>query len=286
LTTNIRFTDLFLDQTNNAKNILTDFHMHSTFSPDASDTLDHMCQHALQIGFKELAFTEHVEWHPEWKGTLDMITYLNAVQEVKKDYAQKGLKVIAGVEVGNPHDYPEHAKQVFNNPQLEVIIAALHWLNGDNIHLPECFSGRDPHDVYKDYFLEIGRMSECCDFDVLAHFDRIFLTGRMLSFEPDLKKLESTIRSTFSIMAQNNQILELNTKLFGKMSQAWKEIMILFITWFREEGGSGISIGSDAHNILQIGRYFDVAEEILQTTQFEIFLPGSVQHKRERLINC
>jgi histidinol-phosphatase (PHP family) len=260
--------------------------MHSTFSPDASDSLDRMCQHALHIGFKEIAFTEHVEWHPDWEGTLDTNDYLQAVQTVKNDYAQKGLKVFAGVEVGNPHDYPEQAAQVFNNPQFDVIIAALHWLNGANIHMSDCFVGRDPIDVYVEYFHEIRRMSECCDFDILAHFDRIFLTGRMLGYLPDLGKLESDIRPAFKALANNGQILELNTKLFSQMPPTWKDIMVTFITWYREEGGAGISIGSDAHNYVQIGRYFDVAEEILESTQLEVILPGRILEQRERLINC
>jgi histidinol-phosphatase (PHP family) len=285
LINNIRFSDLILDQTNTSKNILTDYHMHSTFSPDASDSLDQMCQHALQIGFKEIAFTEHLEWHPDWKDSLDINAYLQAVQKIKTDYAQKGLKVFAGVEIGNPHDYPEHAAKVIDNSQFEVVVAALHWLDSINIHLPECFSGRDPIDVCQEYFLEIGRMAEYCDFDILAHFDRIFLTGRMVGYVPDLKQLEPIVRSTFAIMAQNNQILELNTKLFGHMSQIWKEFMITFINWFREEGGSGISIGSDAHNILQIGRHFNVVEEIFKSTQLEVILPSSTLEKRERLIN-
>ncbi|MFN2237169.1 MAG: histidinol-phosphatase HisJ family protein [Anaerolineales bacterium] len=286
MTTNIRFSDYLLDQNYDSDNILTDYHMHSTYSPDASDSLDQMCQHALRIGFKEIAFTEHVEWHPDWKGRLDTKAYLQSVRSVKKKYAQKGLKVFAGVEVGNPHDYPEQAAQVFDNTQFEVIIAALHWLNGDNIHLPECFTGKDPLDVYDEYFREIRRMSECCDFDILAHFDRIFLTGRMLGYLPDLRKLEPVIRTTFRFVAAKGQILELNTKLFSHMPAIWKDIMVTFITWFREEGGSGISIGSDAHNRLQIGRHFDVAEEILKMTQFEVILPGSIPYKRERMISC
>ena len=147
-------------QSESYRNILTDFHMHSTFSPDASNSLDEMCQHALQIGFKEIAFTEHVEWHPEWQGALDIDAYLAAVQEAKKrDFAPKGLKVYAGIEVGNPHDYPDQATALFLNPNFDLIIASLHWLRGKNIHLAECFTGRDPTDVYVEYFLEIGHVS-------------------------------------------------------------------------------------------------------------------------------
>jgi histidinol-phosphatase (PHP family) len=274
------------DQRDHSRSILTDYHMHSTFSPDASNSLDQMCQHALQIGFEEIAFTEHVEWHPDWHGTLDIYSYLSAVQTLKSNYIRKGLKIYAGVEIGNPHDYPDQASEILHNPQIDVIIAALHWLHGENIHLAECFAGRDPNEVYIEYFCEIRRMSDCCDFDILAHFDRIFLAGSKFGYIPKVEQLESVIRSTFTTMAENNQILELNTKLFGHMPPFWKDIMATIISWFREEGGSGVSVGSDAHNIFEIGRHFDVAEEILESTQSGIILPGRNFNIRERLINC
>ena len=278
--------EIFSSQSKKSGSILTDYHMHSTFSPDAADSLDQMCQHALQTGFKEIAFTEHLEWHPEWRGTLNLDAYLKAIRFAGKKYSSQGLKVFAGIEVGNPHEYPDQATAFFLNQDFDIILASLHWLRGVNIHLKECFVGRDPTDVYTEYFLEIRRMSECCDFDVLAHFDRIFHTGWLAGMLPNLGQLESVIRSTLATLAGNNQILELNTKLFHLMAPAWKDIMITVITWYKEAGGTGISIGSDAHQLSEIGRHFEIAEEILKSTHFEVILPERFITNRERLITC
>jgi histidinol phosphatase-like PHP family hydrolase len=38
------------DQREKSRSILTDYHMHSTYSPDAGNSLDQMCEHALRIG--------------------------------------------------------------------------------------------------------------------------------------------------------------------------------------------------------------------------------------------
>jgi histidinol-phosphatase (PHP family) len=245
-----------------------------------------MCQHAMQIGFKEIAFTEHIEWHPDWQGTLDIEAYLSAIQEAKKSYTPKGLKVYAGIEVGNPHDYPDQATALFLNPNFDLIIASLHWLRGKNIHLPECFAGRNPVDVYAEYFLEIRRMSACCDFDILAHFDRIFLTGWKLGNIPELDQLEFVIRAALSTLADNNQILEINTKLFSLLPPTWKDIMVTFVTWFKEEGGTGISIGSDAHQMSEIGRHFENAVEILEATQFEVIPSEIFTNKSRVMVRC
>ena len=64
-------------------NYLTDYHLHSTFSPDAQNSLEEMCQHALKVGFKEIAFTEHMEWQPDWRERFDVTTYLKWIADVK-----------------------------------------------------------------------------------------------------------------------------------------------------------------------------------------------------------
>ena len=130
------------------RNILSDYHMHSTFGPDSSDSLDQMCRHALRNGFKQIAFTEHQEWHPEWKGTLNIPAYFEAIHEIKERYASQGLMVYSGVEIGNPHDHPDDVSAFLIGNQFDVVIASLHWLRGNNIHLERCFIGRNPMDVY------------------------------------------------------------------------------------------------------------------------------------------
>ena len=41
--------------------ILTDYHVHSSISPDASSSMKEMCESAIQKGLEEIAFTDHYE---------------------------------------------------------------------------------------------------------------------------------------------------------------------------------------------------------------------------------
>jgi histidinol-phosphatase (PHP family) len=269
----------------NGGSILTDYHMHSTFSPDAKNTLDEMCQHAIQIGFTEIAFTEHYEWHPDWQGNLAVEAYFEEIARVKEQYAQQGLKVYAGIELGNPHLNPEEASDLLQCYQFDVVLASLHWLRGTNIHLKKCFLGRNPTDVYAEYFLEIKRMSECCDFDILAHFDRLFWPGWMLGELPNLGRLETIIRTTLEVLAANHQILELNTKLLP-LSPVWRDQLVTIIGWYKEAGGGAIIISSDSHHYSEIGRNFDLAETILEQANLSVLNPAVDLKPRERLVMC
>jgi histidinol-phosphatase (PHP family) len=193
-------------------NILADYHVHSRFSPDANDAMDRMCWHALRSGFKEIAFTEHMEWNPDWDGNLNLNAYIEAIQINKERYAPEGLKVLSGIEIGNPHNYPDHVITLLAANHFDIVIGSMHWLQGINIHLEDCFIGRDPTDVYTEYYLENTKMSQCCEFDILAHVDRIFWPGWRLGLLPNIGQFESVIRLMLSSLADWWQSLELNTK--------------------------------------------------------------------------
>jgi hypothetical protein len=56
--------------------------------------------------------------------------------------------------------------------------------------------------------------------------------------------------------------------------------------WYREEGGIGIVVNSDAHSTTEIGRNFDIAEELLMKAEFEVVRPALQIGHRERMVTC
>lgn len=44
--------------------ILTDLHMHSTYSLDGNNTIAELREQAIQVGLTQIAVTDHVEWPP------------------------------------------------------------------------------------------------------------------------------------------------------------------------------------------------------------------------------
>lgn len=248
----------------NAYEIKSDYHMHSTFSVDGQDTIEALCWRALALGFTEIAITEHAEWYTRWHGgALDADGYFLEIERLRREFTPRGLTLCSGVELGNPHDHQRPASALVSAYPFDVRIASLHWLYGENIHDASCFAGRDPLDVYADYFTAVGHMA--ADFsaiDVIAHFDRILWRGTLLgaTFQPEA--LESTIRDTLATIAWRGLALELNTRLLNQ-TPGWRPALVTMLRWFREEGGRRVVVNSDAHRLSQMGANLDLARAVL-----------------------
>lgn len=238
--------------------------MHSTFSMDGQDTIEALCWRALALGLNEIAITEHAEWQPGWRGTFDVDGYFAEVERCQAEFAPRGLTVYSGVELGNPHEYSRQASSLVTAYPFEVRIASLHWLYGQNIHDAACFAGREPMDVYADYFAALGHMAaDFSQIDVVAHFDRILWRGTLLgaTFRP--QAIESVVRDALATIAWRGLALELNTRLLATVP-GWRPALVTMLSWFREEGGRRVVVNSDAHRIGQMGLNLEAAGAILR----------------------
>lgn len=249
--------------------ITTDFHMHSTFSPDGDDPPVVLCQHALNQRLTAIAITEHAEWQPTagFTGLPQVDVYFAEMARCRARFAARGLQVYTGVELGNPHQYFAQATRLVENYPFEVVIASLHWLNGHNIHMPECFAGRNPDEVYTEYFEQLAHLASDFHFDILAHFDRIIWRGMLLGIGFDPYRLEPAIRAAFAAVARHNRTLELNTRFLNDPIN-WNETLVTLFRWFREAGGRQVVINSDAHRRGEIGRNRVIAQQILGQAGF------------------
>jgi histidinol-phosphatase (PHP family) len=244
----------------------SDYHIHSTFSPDGHDSIEALCWRALALGYNEIAVTEHAEWSNRWqweKGFPTAVAYFEEVERCKAEFAPRGLTVFSGVELGNPHEYAADAHRLLNDYPFEVRIASMHWLYGDNIHDASCFAGREPLEVYADYFIALGHMAaEFGPIDMVAHFDRILWRGSLLGATFDPRPIESIIRDALATVAWRGLALELNTRLLDHRPN-WRPALTTMLRWFREEGGQRVVVNSDAHRINQMGQNLDLARAVL-----------------------
>lgn len=250
-------------------NITTDFHMHSTFSPDGDDSPAVLCQAALAQGLTAIAITEHAEWQPGagFTGLPETEVYFAEMARCRAKFAARGLQVYTGVELGNPHQFYDEATWLVESYPFDVVIASLHWLNGHNIHMPECFAGRDPYEVYTEYFIQLARLASDFHFDILAHFDRIIWRGTLLGIGFDPHRIERVVRHALATVAEHGRVLELNTRSVNDPDN-WNEAMVTMFRWFREAGGNRVVINSDAHRRGEVGRNRAIAQQMLAQAGF------------------
>ena len=91
-------------------NYITDYHLHSTISPDGNNSMTEMAEAAVRLGVDELCFTDHVEplhwlrWNdpPREKGSYDWPAMVRQFEDAKAALGDRirlrmgGLQVLPG----------------------------------------------------------------------------------------------------------------------------------------------------------------------------------------------
>jgi histidinol-phosphatase (PHP family) len=235
-----------------------DGHVHSEWSWDADrGAMDATCARAVAIGVPVVAFTEHVDFTPFRAGFLaekfaDLVTdgtlnapvldvegYLESVERCRAKYPE--LRILAGMEVGQPHWHREEVAGLLRQGTFERVIGSLHCLpDGDEFAEPwELFPERPAAVVFREYLAEIPRMVAGSElFEVFGHIDYPVRSWPEVEGPFDPKDFEDELRQALRALADGERVLEFNTRL---------PLNSTILGWWGEEGGRRLSFGSDAH---------------------------------------
>lgn len=244
--------------------ITSDLHMHSTYSLDGNNSIAEMCEQAIHLGLTEIAITDHVEWPPNGAHQRpDFDRYFAEIEENRARFAPRGLSLLSGLELGNPHQHRAEVDALLASYTFDVVIGSMHWLAGQNIHYPRCFDGQDPYDVYARYFGEIEQIAATVDCEIIAHFDRIFWPGTNRFGPPEIERIAAPVRQAMRVIVKHGRILELNTR-FLTHTPSWNDALLTVLRWYHEEGGQFVAADSDAHRTAELGRNLAVAQQLIE----------------------
>src|SRR5690348_3299963 len=104
-----------------------DLHVHTEFSWDAPHgSMEKSCERALELGLPAIAFTEHADWALVHEGqhTVDIHGYLDAVERCRSRF--RDLRILTGVELGEPHWYPKETAAVLAAAPLDRVLGSIH----------------------------------------------------------------------------------------------------------------------------------------------------------------
>ena len=109
---------------------LADYHLHSTCSPDARDSMEDMIGAARAAGLDEICFTEHVE-PLVWATTQPRGDYdwepLSAAFAAAKEAAGDSIRVRLGIELGDaPWNFAWGETMLERAPELDFVIGSIH----------------------------------------------------------------------------------------------------------------------------------------------------------------
>ena len=113
---------------------ITDYHCHSTVSPDGHNTMRGMAEAAVRLGVDDLCFTDHIEplpwdrWNepPKEKHSYDWAPMLAQFREAQEAVGDR-IKLHMGAELGECSFAPDVADSFLDDaPPLDFTIGSVH----------------------------------------------------------------------------------------------------------------------------------------------------------------
>jgi histidinol-phosphatase (PHP family) len=265
-----------------------DNHVHSQWSWDnASGSMRQACAEAVKIGLTALAFTDHADFtawapygsdkHPDivriidngaTSGFLDVEGYWECLERCRAAYP--GLRILSGIEIGEPHLFPAEAARMLAERPFERTLGSLHSLQraGQLHYAPSLFKTEEAYTVMADYLTEVlALVKSDAQFQVLAHMDYPMRAWPKPKRPFPVLDFEEHYRAVLRALATSGRALEVNT------AGPWPSPEV--VTWWHQEGGEAVSFGSDAHEPRLVGKDFAKARDMVEAAGFR---PGRHAH--------
>lgn len=262
---------------------IEDYHTHTSVSPDGEGDIYRLCVRADEIGLKYLCVTEHVELNRffspghyaetprnEFEVYYDGSIFENAMsncERVKKESHIVDLS--AGVELGQINADIPLAKIVYSDKRLDFVIGSLHELIGKEDFYNLDYKKEDCEMLLEEYFSQLLDIAKSGAYDVLGHitYPLRYMEGEY-GYKPDMSKYISKIREIYEAVIDSGKGIELNTSgLRQKYGKTFPDYDLLKI--YHDMGGKIITLGSDAHNSIDLAKGTDKGLEMLKNIGFQ-----------------
>ena len=259
---------------------ITDYHLHSTISPDGNNTMTEMAEAAVKLGVDELCFTDHVEplhwlkWNdpPREKGSYDWPAMVCQFEDAKAALGDR-IRLRLGAELGECVAAFDVADSFLDTaPALDFTIGSVHvyrlesgvwddfcWVESDDPTRWDWIAGR--------YLDELEKMVSWGRFTVLGHLtlpERYAWERHQVPLSFD--RYEERLRFILKVAIDRGLGIELNSNRGNAPLPGEKWLKI-----YRELGGEIITLGSDAHRPAHIACAMEERQELLKACGFTAF---------------
>lgn len=250
---------------------LIDQHVHTDNSFDGHHNVMFICEKALELGLRGVAFTDHVEIDAK-DTVLRKITVPSFVETMQARSAFTGrLIVSAGVELGQAVYNKPLAEQILSSLHYDIVLGSIHNLEGMDDFFFLDYSQYDAEKLLEQYFeteLELVRWG---GFDSLSHltYPLRYMVGEQ-HLQVNMKRFEDMIIEIFTILIEKEKALEIN------VSGLRQPIGVTlpdadYVRLFHQMGGKYVTIGSDAHYAYDVGRDCDKGMKLAYDCGFRNF---------------
>lgn len=246
-----------------------DTHTHTDCSIDGRCTLRELCEAAREKNVRVLAVTEHYDYvEPGGKDYYELHAARRADEFALARQSQPDIKLLYGIEIGQPHAEPAECEAFLRKNSFDVVIGSLHGLRPDrDIYHIDYASPAVCRAVLDDYYAEHLELLKQPQFDTLGHIDyALRVMGGQLS-KVDLTPWRDVFDELLRRMVETGVALELNTTACRRWIGSLGHLQWVFAR-YRALGGEYVTVGSDAHRTGDLAANMDEAHELLHAAGF------------------
>ena len=256
---------------------LADYHMHSSASFDAEDTMAAMALASVARGMTHICFTDHIDLDYYETGEFDE-KYWDKWPEILKQYdasrriCPPDLDMRLGIELSVPHHYTEIAEECAAHEDLDFIIGSIH----NNRHTPDFYglkyeSREHCVSLLREYFTGHMELAKYDFFDVVAHigYTRRYMLQAGYDIRIDTKTFGDELEALFKLLIERGRGIEVNCSGFRHPGIAGPIPSFDVIKLYRELGGEIITVGSDAHRVEDAGSFVEAGTQLLCDAGFK-----------------
>jgi histidinol-phosphatase (PHP family) len=256
---------------------LLDYHLHSTCSADGISTIAQYCCRAVEQGFIEIGFCEHVDFDPRDHsyGFFDYVSFRRQIEAQRERYSDS-LAIRAAVEITYQASREEEIRAFLEGKELDYVVGSVHLVeDGQEWAMiseqeggERYFARRSVGEAYQPYFAEVRRAVESGLFDFIGHLDLAKRYGVRYYGPFDLTIFAAEVREILRLAVERGVGLEINT---SGLRQAPHETYpgLEVLRWYRELGGRILTVGSDAHSLKDLGKGIAEALALAREAGFE-----------------
>ena len=262
------------------KNIY-DLHTHSDNSYDGSHSCVLLCEHAVSMGAKGIAITDHLDIDDKKLNVRHLVTNQFVHTTRVKSAFKKNLEVIQGIELGQGIYRKELSEKVLNQVKYDFVLGSIHNLENEEDYYYLEYKKEEVPDILNKYFEAVLELAQWDKTDCIAHltYPLRYICGKY-KIDVDINDYSEIIDAILETIIKNNKALELNV---SSLETYHNDFMpsISVIERYKELGGKYVTVGSDAHYCNLVCENIDKGYDALKKCGFERF---TIFRKREPIL--
>lgn len=244
-----------------------DYHIHSDFSADCETPMEKTIEKAIEIGLKEICFTDHIDYDypdPNFVFDFDMKNYDAKISRLKERYEGQ-IVIKKGVEIGVQPHILEQYKRLMKKESFDFVICSMHTTNKQGLHFGDLFFGRSVDEAYELYYEELLYcIKHFNQYSVLGHLDLV----KRYKENTSGRLFHEIIEEMFKLIIPQGKGIEINTSGHRDgLNHAMPSVDILKL--YKQYGGEIITLGSDSHVPETLGEHFSTYLRLLKDLNFK-----------------